>query len=79
MMAFKLVLPKDKYFRLNLQVERGEMTKSNRSVVERVFNVKVDGRFSPELPRVGDTSTVHRYDRSATSRCASARCVLRGF
>eukprot|EP00965_Chrysotila_dentata_P107764 3559284-Pleurochrysis_carterae.AAC.4 len=28
---------------------------------------------------VGDTSTVHRYDRGATSRCASARCVLRGF
>eukprot|EP00965_Chrysotila_dentata_P213891 6187901-Pleurochrysis_carterae.AAC.3 len=28
---------------------------------------------------VGDTSTVHRYGRgatSATSRCASARCVL---
>eukprot|EP00965_Chrysotila_dentata_P039360 1308252-Pleurochrysis_carterae.AAC.2 len=28
---------------------------------------------------VGDTSTVHRYGRGATSRCASARCVLQGF
>eukprot|EP00965_Chrysotila_dentata_P215257 6188660-Pleurochrysis_carterae.AAC.1 len=28
---------------------------------------------------VGDTSTVHRSGRGATSRCGSARCVLRGF
>eukprot|EP00965_Chrysotila_dentata_P078474 2585646-Pleurochrysis_carterae.AAC.1 len=34
----------------------------------------------PETIVVGDTSsTVHRYGRGDTSRCASARCVLRGF
>eukprot|EP00965_Chrysotila_dentata_P110054 3636486-Pleurochrysis_carterae.AAC.1 len=42
MMPFRLVLPKGDDFRLNLHVERREMTKSNRSVAQRVLNVKVE-------------------------------------
>eukprot|EP00965_Chrysotila_dentata_P099655 3294016-Pleurochrysis_carterae.AAC.5 len=81
-MPFRLVLSKDNNFRLNLHVERRKMTKRNRSVAQRVLNVKVeaDALMSPKISRVGDTSImVHRYDRGATSRSASARCVLRGF
>eukprot|EP00965_Chrysotila_dentata_P032620 1087000-Pleurochrysis_carterae.AAC.1 len=40
MMPFKLVLPKDDDFRLNLHVKRREMIKSNRSVAQRVLNVE---------------------------------------
>eukprot|EP00965_Chrysotila_dentata_P118233 3908214-Pleurochrysis_carterae.AAC.1 len=43
MMPFKLVLPiKDDDFRLNLHVKRREITKRNRSVAQRVVNVKVE-------------------------------------
>eukprot|EP00965_Chrysotila_dentata_P116693 3857757-Pleurochrysis_carterae.AAC.1 len=42
MMPFKLVLPKDDDFRLNLHVEYREMTMSNRSVAQRVLNNEVD-------------------------------------
>eukprot|EP00965_Chrysotila_dentata_P097121 3210107-Pleurochrysis_carterae.AAC.1 len=41
MMPLRLVLPKDDDFRLNLHVERLEITKSNRCVVQRVLNVEV--------------------------------------
>eukprot|EP00965_Chrysotila_dentata_P115837 3828933-Pleurochrysis_carterae.AAC.1 len=43
MMPFRLmVLPKDDDFRLNLYVERREMTKSHSSVAQRVLNVEVE-------------------------------------
>eukprot|EP00965_Chrysotila_dentata_P016960 562801-Pleurochrysis_carterae.AAC.1 len=35
MIPLRLVLAKDDHFRLNLQVERQKMTKSNRSVAQR--------------------------------------------
>eukprot|EP00965_Chrysotila_dentata_P109492 3618337-Pleurochrysis_carterae.AAC.1 len=41
-MPFRLILPKDDDIRLNLNVERREMTKSNRTVAQRVLNVKVE-------------------------------------
>eukprot|EP00965_Chrysotila_dentata_P101691 3357455-Pleurochrysis_carterae.AAC.1 len=79
-MLFRLVLPKDDAFRLNLHVERQEMTKSNRSVPQRVFNVKVEAdrhrRYHVWETAVRCTST---NGRGATSRSMSARCVLRGF
>eukprot|EP00965_Chrysotila_dentata_P134807 4458751-Pleurochrysis_carterae.AAC.1 len=40
MIPSKLVFPEDDDFRLNLHVERREMTKSNRSVAQRVLNVE---------------------------------------
>eukprot|EP00965_Chrysotila_dentata_P070163 2317275-Pleurochrysis_carterae.AAC.1 len=42
MMPFRLDLPKDDDFRLSLHVERREITKRNRSVAQRVLNVKVE-------------------------------------
>eukprot|EP00965_Chrysotila_dentata_P136688 4520372-Pleurochrysis_carterae.AAC.5 len=44
MMHFRLVLPKDDDFRLNLHVEWQEMliAKSNMSVVQRVLNAEVE-------------------------------------
>eukprot|EP00965_Chrysotila_dentata_P083105 2741389-Pleurochrysis_carterae.AAC.1 len=41
------------------------MTKSNRSAAQRIFS-RGGGRSSPEVPSVGDTSTVHRYGLGAT-------------
>eukprot|EP00965_Chrysotila_dentata_P106359 3513160-Pleurochrysis_carterae.AAC.1 len=42
MMPFRLVSPKDEDFRLNLHIKRQEMTRSNRSVAQRVLNVEVE-------------------------------------
>eukprot|EP00965_Chrysotila_dentata_P048494 1608679-Pleurochrysis_carterae.AAC.2 len=43
MMPFRLLLPKDDDFRLFFHVERREtLTKSNRSVAQRVLNVEVE-------------------------------------
>eukprot|EP00965_Chrysotila_dentata_P043599 1449581-Pleurochrysis_carterae.AAC.1 len=42
MMPFRLDLPKDDDFRLNLHVERREMTRSIRSVAQRVLNVEIE-------------------------------------
>eukprot|EP00965_Chrysotila_dentata_P185205 6114127-Pleurochrysis_carterae.AAC.1 len=42
MMPFRLFLPKNDDFQLNLQVERREITKSNRSVAQRVLIAKVE-------------------------------------
>eukprot|EP00965_Chrysotila_dentata_P256382 6212519-Pleurochrysis_carterae.AAC.1 len=42
MVPFRLVLPKNDDFRLNLHVERREMAKSNRFVAQRVLNVEVE-------------------------------------
>eukprot|EP00965_Chrysotila_dentata_P043843 1457401-Pleurochrysis_carterae.AAC.1 len=44
-----------------------------------VFSIPRLRPISPEVPRVGGTSTVHRCGRDATCYCASSRCVLRGF
>eukprot|EP00965_Chrysotila_dentata_P120031 3970314-Pleurochrysis_carterae.AAC.1 len=41
-MPFRLVLPKDDDFRLNLHVECREITKNNRSVAQGVLNVEVE-------------------------------------
>eukprot|EP00965_Chrysotila_dentata_P200136 6179824-Pleurochrysis_carterae.AAC.1 len=72
-MPFRLVLPKGDFFRLNLHLGRQEMTKSNRSVAQRVLTIVAGGT----------TYERHQYGtplrRGTTSRCASARYVLRGF
>eukprot|EP00965_Chrysotila_dentata_P215112 6188576-Pleurochrysis_carterae.AAC.5 len=56
------------------------MTKGNRSVAQRVHNAEVETDSSPEVPRVGDNSTVRRYGRGATRQRGSAlhasrRCI----
>ena len=79
MMPFRLVLPKDDDFRLNLHVERREITKSNRSVAQRVLNVEVEAdrhrRYHVWETPVRCTATAV----ALRACCASARCVLRGF
>ena len=79
MMSFWLVLPKDDDFRLNLHVERRKMTKSNRSVAQRVLNVEVEAdrhrRYHVWETPVRCTATAV----ALRACCASARCVLRGF
>eukprot|EP00965_Chrysotila_dentata_P143083 4728145-Pleurochrysis_carterae.AAC.1 len=56
------------------------MTKSNRSVAQRVtLNVEVEADRHRRYHVWEKTSTVHRYGRGATSCCAPAQCVLRGF
>eukprot|EP00965_Chrysotila_dentata_P230164 6197612-Pleurochrysis_carterae.AAC.5 len=84
MMPFRPVLPKDDAdFRLNLCVERREMTKSNRSFAQRVLNAEVEAdrhrRLNGGITCGRRHSTGHRYGRGVPSRCASKRCVLRGF
>eukprot|EP00965_Chrysotila_dentata_P038240 1270486-Pleurochrysis_carterae.AAC.1 len=79
MMPFRLVLPKDEDFRLNLYVERREITKSNRSVAQRVLNIEVEAdrhlRYYVWETPVRCTATA-----VALQACfGSARCVLRGF
>eukprot|EP00965_Chrysotila_dentata_P105479 3483752-Pleurochrysis_carterae.AAC.1 len=64
-MPFRLVLPKDNELRLNLYVELREMTKSNRSVALPILNVEAEANLTGGIPRVGDTSMVHRYGRGA--------------
>eukprot|EP00965_Chrysotila_dentata_P087911 2902604-Pleurochrysis_carterae.AAC.1 len=42
LMPFRLVLPKNGNFRLNLHFGRREIAKSNKSVAQRILNVEVE-------------------------------------
>eukprot|EP00965_Chrysotila_dentata_P259330 6213526-Pleurochrysis_carterae.AAC.1 len=79
MIPFRLLLPKEDKLQLNLYVECRDMTKATGSS-RSAFSMSM---LRPVVTR--DTTcgrrqyTVHRHSRGATSRCASARCVLQGF
>ena len=74
MMPFRLVLPKDDDFRLNLHVERREMTKSNRSVAQRILDVEVEANLTGGTTcwrhQYGAPLRSWRYERAARQRVA---------
>eukprot|EP00965_Chrysotila_dentata_P088946 2936239-Pleurochrysis_carterae.AAC.2 len=71
MMPFKLVLPKDDDFRLNLHVEHREMTKSNRSVAQRVLKVEVEADLHRRY-HVWETPVRHTATAGALRACCAS-------
>eukprot|EP00965_Chrysotila_dentata_P196948 6177907-Pleurochrysis_carterae.AAC.1 len=77
-MQFVLYLPKnDVRSGIGSSGEKGD-GRSARRAVQKCVRVRPSPLLSA-FPNVKETSTVQRYGRGATRRCASARCVLRGF
>eukprot|EP00965_Chrysotila_dentata_P063440 2102887-Pleurochrysis_carterae.AAC.1 len=73
MIPFRLVLPKDDDFRLNLHVKRREMTKSNRSIVQRDLNAEVETDRHHRLRRYHVWETPVRCTATAVALRVAAR------